>query len=182
MTTDPWDWDISYNKASPNGKGVSLAYDSLLAFKYGTDLEFNQLIVQPDLAERWEVSPDAKTFTFHLRKGVKFQDLPPVNGRELTSADVKFSFEYRTRSGEFADKKLPAAELRYMFEGMDRVETPDAHTAVVHFKEPFVPFLSYAASDWNPILPREIFDRDGHFKEAIVGTSALMLDAAASQR
>src|SRR5581483_4975659 len=59
QTVDPWDWDISYNKASPNGKGTILANDSLLTFKYGPDVGFDDLVVQPKLAERWDVSPDA---------------------------------------------------------------------------------------------------------------------------
>lgn len=44
--------------------------------------------IVPDLAERWTVSPDNKTYTFTLRKGVKFS-----NGREVTAADVKYSIE-----------------------------------------------------------------------------------------
>jgi len=182
VTTDPWDWDISYSKSSPNDDGIALAYDSLLTFKTGQELEYNELIVQPKLAERWEVSPDARSFTFHLRKGVKFQDLPPVNGRELTSADVKFTFEYRTRSGQFKDKKLPQGEVDYIFEGLERIETPDPYTVVVHFKAPFIPFVNYAASDWNPILPREIYDQDGHFRERMVGAGAYILDTAATQK
>jgi len=182
VTTDPWDWDITYSKSSPNDDGIALAYDSLLTFKTGPEMEFSQLVLQPKLAERWEASPDSKSFTFHLRKGAKFQNLPPVNGRELTSADVKFTFEYRTRSGEFKDKKLPTGEVAYIFEGMERIETPDPYTAVVHFKDAFVPFVNYAASDWNPILPREIYDRDGHFKETIVGAGPYMLDPKASQK
>ena len=44
-----------------------------------------QMNVIPDLAERWEM-PDPLTYIFHLHEGVKFHD-----GRELTSADVKFT-------------------------------------------------------------------------------------------
>ncbi len=44
--------------------------------------------IQPNLAETWQTSPDGKTWTFHLRPGVKFH-----NGRPFTAADFKFSLE-----------------------------------------------------------------------------------------
>lgn len=49
----------------------------------------------PGLAEKWEISEDGKTITFHLRKGVYFQNPDNENGKgsELTSNDVKFTFE-----------------------------------------------------------------------------------------
>src|SRR5581483_9068816 len=70
------------------------ARDRLVDYKTGPDLKWADAVMIPELAERWEVSPDAKTFTFSLRKGVKWHNLPPVNGRELTSADVKANVEY----------------------------------------------------------------------------------------
>lgn len=182
VLADPSNWDITLITGAPDSHGVALAYDSLLSFKKGPGYEFQDLQFQPALAERWEVSPDARTFTFRLRPGAKLQNVPPVNGREVTSADVKFSAEYRLRTGEFRDKKLAKSEKDYMLEGLDQVETPDKYTAVFRFKSPFIPFISYAASEFNPILPREVYDQDGHFKDKLMGTGRFMLDAPASQK
>src|SRR5688572_30132435 len=43
------------------------------------------------LAKSWEVSKDGKSYTFKLREGIKFQNVAPVNGRELVSEDAKYS-------------------------------------------------------------------------------------------
>ena len=56
-------------------------FESLLTF----DAKFQ---IVPQLAERWEASPDGKVYTFTLRKGVKFH-----NGREMTAEDVRVSVE-----------------------------------------------------------------------------------------
>src|SRR3989442_11722605 len=55
----------------------------LLDYKSGPGLKYEDAILEPELAARWEVSPDAKTFTFHLHQGVRWHNLAPVNGREL---------------------------------------------------------------------------------------------------
>lgn len=180
-TLDPYDWDITYTgKAVGNREPRALATNSLLGFRSGPDVEYGDSIIRPELAERWEVSPDAKTFTFNLRKGVKFADLPPVNGREFTSADVRWSFEYLARTGDF--KKLPRANTGWMLEGLERVDTPDPYTAVVRFKESFAPFLNYVSHEFVYIAPHEIYDQDGHLKNRVVGTGPFQLDEAASQK
>jgi len=180
---DPYDWDMSYaGKETNNQFGIAYAYDSLLGFKRPPEVKYGEMVLRPGLAERWEASPDGKNFTFHLRKGVRFEDRPPVNGRELTAADAKFSYEYWSRTGEFNDKKLPFSQFRYFFEGLETVETPDRYTVMVRFAEPFVPFINYAASDRNPIVPREIFDLDGHLKDRLTGTGPFYLDPDASQK
>jgi peptide/nickel transport system substrate-binding protein len=182
-TSDPFDWDMSYaGKSVPNDYGQDLAYDSLLAFKHGPDVDFGASILQPNLATKWE-TPDAITYTFHLRQGVKFANRAPVNGRELTSADIKWSYEYWSRTGQFKDNKsLPPSQYAGYFEGMTGIQTPDPYTVVVTFAQPFVPFINYAGSYFNPIVPHEIFDADGNLQSQIAGTGPYQLDQASSQK
>lgn len=163
------------------GTAGAFAYNSLLGFKAGPGSRYEDLVLRPELAERWEVSPDAKTYTFHLRKGVKFANVAPVNGREVTSEDVKWSFEYFLRSGPFKEKKLRENQFAFQMEGIDRIETPDRYTAVVQFKEPFVPFLNYSATDEQAVLPREVYEQDGDLSKMTAGTGPWQMDNGASQ-
>jgi len=90
----------------------------------------------PLLADSWQVSPDVKTYTFKLHKGVKFH-----NGEAFDSAAVKFSFERNAASNSTnKDKSL--------FQSFASVTTPDADTVVIALKnpEPNLPFLLGQAS------------------------------------
>src|SRR5882672_9444346 len=79
---DPGMWD----SASTNTVSRQM-FQGLLDFKRGT----TELV--PKLASAWTISPDAKTFTFTLRKGVKFQKTPYFTPtRELNADDVMFTF------------------------------------------------------------------------------------------
>jgi len=182
IATDPFDWDTTIaGKSAPNGGGDALAYDTLLAFNQGPNVPYEHFELIPRLATKYE-QPDSSSYTFHLRQGVKFAPLAPVNGRELTSADVKWSFEYSSRTGQFADSKLTASNFGWLFEGMDSIQTPDPYTVTVKFKQPFVPFLTYVAFDYNGIFPHEIFDQYGDMKDHIVGSGPWQLDEASSQK
>ncbi len=180
---DPKEWDPNFEgRGAPARYGLAKAYNSLLGFQNGSDIEYADMRLRPELAERWEVAPDGIAVTFHLRKGVKFADMPPVNGRELTAADVKWTAEYYTRSGLFKDKNLLPGRNEFMYLGMERVEAPDPQTVRFYFREPFAPFISYAASDWNAILAREIYERDGNHQQQILGSGPFQLDVQASQK
>ncbi len=180
-TTDLTDFDISTAPKTSARSIATYVYNRLLTNKTGEGVKYESFTLEPELAERWEIGPDAKSFTFHLRKGVRFQDVAPVNGRELSAADVQWSFEYWSRGTDFHGKKLPASQYSWLFENLDRVDTPDPLTAVVRFNQPFAPFVAYAASQSNPIVPHEIFEADGDLKSHAVGTGPFMLDSAASQ-
>lgn len=86
--------------------------------------------LQPRLAESWEI-PDPLTYIFHLRHNVRFH-----NGQPMTAADVKWTLD-SLLDGNLRSAK--ASAYRYV----DRIETPDAFTVVIHLKEPFAALL------WN---------------------------------
>ncbi len=79
--------------------------------------------VSPMLAESWEVSPDLRTYTFRLRKGVKFQ-----NGEPFNAQAVKFSFQ--RAGGEKSTNKD-----KRTFASMETVQAVDDHTLVIVNKE-----------------------------------------------
>ncbi len=183
FASDPNEWDMrGQGKTGVNVQLHGLVYETLLRFKHGSDVEYSSQILQPRLAERWEVAPDGKAFTFTLRKGVKFQNVPPVNGRALTSADVKWSLDYYSARSEFEGKKVPASQVDFMYEGLDKVEAPDANTVVVRFKDPYAPFLNYAASQWMPIAAKEVYQQDGSLKDHLIGTGPFTFDDKATQK
>lgn len=85
--------------------------------------------LEPRVAERWEASDDGLTYTFYLKKGIKFH-----NGDELTASDVAFSMNRLLAIGE---------GYAYLFaDSMDSVEAPDDYTVVFHLKKTFGPFVS----------------------------------------
>ena len=83
------------------------------------------------LAQSWENSPDNRTTTFHLRKGVLWQD-----GKPFTADDVLFS--YRAAM----DPAVDAVQLRPAFDQVAKVEKVDDYTVRVTWKEPFAPGLA----------------------------------------
>jgi len=157
---------------------VEFTQDRLIGWKTGPEVKYTDFFMEPRLADKWE-TPDAQTYTFHLHPGVKFANLPPVNGRDLTSADVKWTFEYLSRTG-WASSLKPAPSAA-MFEGLDKIDTPDSATVVVHFKEPFAPFLNTVGIEFCGILAHEAADLDGGFDKNVVGSGPWQLDKASSQ-
>lgn len=105
-----------------------------------------QLEVVPDLAERWELSEDGRTYTFHLRPGLRFHD-----GRPLTASDVKFSLE-RACSPGTGDPQLVRTYLADIVGALDLlsgcadalsgVEVQDEHTIRITLVAPRVDFLA----------------------------------------
>ncbi len=180
IPADPYSWDPTYAGVGSGG-AYHLVYSTLLSYKHGPGVPYSEMTLQPELASKWEV-PDAQTFIFHLRKGMKFANVPPVNGRDLLAEDVKFSLEYASRTGSVAARKLPQSVLGSYFEGINTAETVDDSTVRVTFKAPFVPFINYVAAPYVPVVAHELLDQDGHFKDRPVGSGPFILDVSATQK
>ena len=71
---------------------LSFVYSRLLRYKVGAEIPSGTFLIEPVVAERWEM-PDDTPYVFHLRHGVHWQNKPPVNGRELVAEDVQFTFD-----------------------------------------------------------------------------------------
>jgi peptide/nickel transport system substrate-binding protein len=94
---------------------------------------------QPLLATSWSISPDGLRYTFKLRQGVKFHD-----GQDFSSADVRYSLLTQKRLGPRG---------RITLQSLERVDTPDPHTAVLVLSKP-APFLLKSLSSAElPIVP-----------------------------
>jgi peptide/nickel transport system substrate-binding protein len=122
--------------------------------------------LEGDLAQSWSFSADNLQLTLKLHQGVRFQDLPPVNGREFTAADAKYSLERYARQ----------PDLQGLFEDLAAIETPDKYTLVLRFKRPS-PYFVYSplAESRIMMLAKEIEEQDGDFRNRAIGTGPFIL-------
>jgi len=123
------------------------------------------LSLKGDLAEAWQSNADARVWTFKLRQGVKWQNLPPLNGRELTAADAKYCFEAYAKEGVQA----------FTFQEIEGIETPDKYTLRIHLKTPNTLFAHNVAEPVTVIFPREVLEEDGDLKKRLIGTGPYIL-------
>jgi len=149
----------------------TFSHSRLLKFKAGPAVQPGTFTLEGDLAESW-TQPNDTTYIFKLRKGVRWHNKPPVNGRELTADDVKYTFD------RFVNEKGNA--YRSMMAALDKVEVVDKYTVKMTLREPYVWFLDMVA---NPMalasIPKEAVEKFGDLKkhEAVIGTGPWMLDS-----
>src|SRR5437588_4389845 len=99
------------------------------------------LSVEPSLARSWDISPDGKTYTFHLRPGVTFHD-----GSPLTADDVKFCVE----QAAFAKD----TQWAFILSALKSMEVVDKRTVRAHLKHPHAPFLADMALYATSVYPK----------------------------
>jgi peptide/nickel transport system substrate-binding protein len=167
---DPPNFDPHLTVAGFTQSTVGFVYSKLVRHKVGGDVPPGTFIIEPDLAERWEELDDT-TYVFHLRKGVKWHNKPPLNGRELVAEDVKFTYDrFLTETGN---------ANRYLLDSVDRVEVVDRYTVKFLLKEPYVwliSVLAYPQSMW--IVAPEVVQQFGDLKkpENAIGTGPFILE------
>jgi len=122
-----------------------------------------KLRVVSDIAKEWKISEDGKTYTFYLKKGVKFS-----NGREVTAYDFKYSFERilnpDTRSpNTWVLEKIKGARDFMNGKGgtVSGLRVKDKFTLEIVLEEPFSPFLSLLCMPAAYVVPREEVEKWG---------------------
>ncbi|PKP75819.1 MAG: peptide ABC transporter substrate-binding protein [Alphaproteobacteria bacterium HGW-Alphaproteobacteria-6] len=163
-TLDPaigYDWQ--------NWSMIKSIFDGLMDYVPGTTE------LRPGLAERYEISDDGMTFTFHLRQGVKFH-----NGREMTAEDVKYSLDRVTDPatqspgagffGSIAGFEAAGPD------GLSGVEVVDPLTVKITLSRPDATFLHVMALNFASVVPQEAVAAAGDdFGKQPVGTGAFSL-------
>jgi peptide/nickel transport system substrate-binding protein len=148
---------------------LSFAYSRLLKVKAGPSVKPTTYPLEPDLAESW-TQPSDTTYVFKLRKGVRWHPKPPVNGRELTADDIKYTYErFLTIKGNGNKPVL---------ESIEKIDVLDKHTVKFSLKEPNAWFLDMIASTSTWIIAKECVEKFGDLKkaESVVGTGPWMLE------
>ncbi|MBI2910045.1 MAG: ABC transporter substrate-binding protein [Chloroflexi bacterium] len=121
--------------------------------------------VIPDLAEKWDVNPQGTSYTFHLRKGVKWHD-----GKPFTAQDAKFSMDRILKPPQ--GTRSPRAAV---FESMSGVEAPDDSTLRMVLKNPAASFMANMSTGWMLMMPRHVIEAKGNMKQTALGTGPYKL-------
>src|SRR5262247_1369775 len=123
----------AYRVQIPN----TFTHSRLVKHKAGPGVAPATFPIEGDLAESWS-QPNETTYVFKLRKDVRWHPKPPVNGRELTAEDVRYTVErFLTVKGN---------PMAYMLRSVDRVEVVDRYTVKFVMKEPFAWLLDVLAN------------------------------------
>src|SRR5215472_8325625 len=154
QTTEATGLDPQLVPALSRSRRSPLMYSQLVRY----DGDMNPL---PELAESWQISPDGHTWTFKLRQGVKFHD-----GQELTSADVKFTF----------DRLFEKSPGKSDFIAVDKVEPAGRYAIKFVTKEPFAGLLAALGGFWGYIISEAGIKKYGDLNKAALGTGPFMLE------
>lgn len=158
----PSNWDF-FNSLMHSHTGRS--HQRLMRNKYGPGAHMERLDTdkdfEGDLALEARPARDFSYWDFPIRPGTRFHDIPPVNGRELTADDVKYSF----------DRYLTSLHRGELVAYLDRVEVLDRYTARFHMKRPIFWWPNIVANPAFAIVAPEHAEGDrDHWRNQPIGT------------
>jgi peptide/nickel transport system substrate-binding protein len=146
----PAHFDVHQSGTVSNIGTQGAMYDNLIR---RNPLDSGQTII-PDLAHSWEVAPDSKTYTFFLRRGVKFHD-----GGAFTAEDVKATYSRLVWPPQgFSSPRTP------LFSSVSEINVRDAYTIEFKLHEPRPQnfMLGAFASGWNIIVRKKTLEDNNY--------------------
>lgn len=163
----PGPLDPAITSAGGSQIPINAVYNRVVGNYSGWDADpyaLNELV--PELAASWEVSADGLTYTFHLRRGVRFHNVTPMNGRPLVANDVVYSWS------RYADV---GSAHRANFKQVAAFEAPDDQTVIVTLKQPAPDFIYPLASGYSTVHGPELGDSD-EMASSAVGTGPMIFE------
>jgi peptide/nickel transport system substrate-binding protein len=153
--------------AGTGSYGVPVCYSTLLTFKFGPEIKPSSYTPIGDLAESW-TQPDDLTYIFKLRPGIRFHNIPPVNGREMTAEDIIYSYNRVRELKAFAG----------FLSGIARMEAPDRSTFKITLDKPNADMLDTLCQNQLSIVARERVEQtNGSLEQPpLIGTGPFVLD------
>lgn len=130
------------------------------------------------LLESWE-QPDALTYIWHVRPGIHWQDIPPVNGRELVANDLVYTYHRQCGLGSGYTEPSPFAFFEELTH-IESIEATDKYTVVIRMTDAQPGFPMYwGAEGLLPIVAPELIETYGAFgdwKDVAIGTGPFILE------
>ena len=166
-STPPPHFDISVSTAGGALGAIGGVYSKIWKYIARGDDSVWLAKQEPDLAETLE-QPDDTTYIFDTRRGAKWQDVAPVNGRDFTAEDVVYAYEH-TRGQEESNVRPELSQL-------DTIRAIDDHTLEMVTKEASATFTAKVGGQNLWVYPREIIERDGNLQKAAIGTGPYIMD------
>lgn len=160
------DWLIAHLSAEPSTLNPITSTDAYSAnineYIYESLLKRDEKTMElvPVLADFWEVADDHLTYTFHLKKNIRWQD-----GHPFTARDILFSYE------RILDPKVDSAHLRNYYQDIEKLEVIDDYTVRYHYRIPYFRALEFCGG--IPIVPAHRFTADEDFNRSRIGREPL---------
>lgn len=156
LASDPPHFDVHQQATALTSVVTAPVYNKLLTYDPSTATK-----LVPDLAEKWEATPDGLSYRFTIRSNAKAHD-----GQTFSAEDAQFNI------------RLLAAPPQGTISNMSSLLAPVFKDVVleservvrVDFKEQYAPFLSLMSVDYAPMYPKRVVEARGDMKQTLLGT------------